>query len=110
MGESEAVFTLLVAASLLLWHLAYTKRWPPLATWSLGFGFAALAALVKGPQAPIYFVAITTVYLLLRRDWRYLVSWQTAVGLVVSVAIVAAWQIPFYRRPAGKRPYRRGWD
>jgi 4-amino-4-deoxy-L-arabinose transferase-like glycosyltransferase len=96
MGESEAVFTLLVAASLLLWHLAYAKRWPPLATWSLGFGFSALAALVKGPQAPIYFVAITTVYLLLRRDWRYLVSWQTAVGLVVSVAIVAAWQIPFY--------------
>jgi 4-amino-4-deoxy-L-arabinose transferase-like glycosyltransferase len=97
MGESEAVFTLLVAASLLLWHLAYIKRWPTLAAWSLGFGFAAAAALVKGPQAPIYFVAITAVYLLLKRDWRYLFSWQAVVGAAAFVAIIAAWQIPFYQ-------------
>ena len=37
MGESEALFTLLVSASLLLWHLGYMRGWPPLATWSIGF-------------------------------------------------------------------------
>src|SRR6185503_7868476 len=58
---------------------------------------AALGALVKGPQAPVYFVAITTVYLAVRRDWRYLISWQFAVGGALFLAIVAAWQIPFYR-------------
>ncbi|HEY4232002.1 MAG TPA: glycosyltransferase family 39 protein [Lacipirellulaceae bacterium] len=96
MGESESLFTLLCGASLLLWHLGYVKKWPPLATWTLGFGFAALAAMVKGPQAPTYFVAITSVYLLWRRDWRYALSWHTAVGGLVFVAIIAAWQIPFY--------------
>ena len=33
----------------------------------------------------------------MRRDWRYLLSWQTAAGALVFAAIVAAWQIPFYR-------------
>lgn len=97
LGESEAVFTLFVSASLLVWHLGYIRRWPALATWSSGFAFAALAALVKGPQAPIYFGAITTVYLILRRDWRFLFSWQAVVGAFVFVAIIAAWQVPFYR-------------
>jgi 4-amino-4-deoxy-L-arabinose transferase-like glycosyltransferase len=96
MGESEAVFTLLVSASLLVWHLGYMRGWKPVATWSLGFACAALAALVKGPQAPVYFVAITAAYLALRRDWRYLVGWQFAAGGAVFVAIIAAWQIPFY--------------
>ena len=96
LGESEALFTLLVSASLLLWHLGYLRAWPPLATWSCGFGFAALAALVKGPQAPVYFVAITAAYLAVRRDWRYLLRWQYAAGAFVFAAIVSSWQIPFY--------------
>jgi 4-amino-4-deoxy-L-arabinose transferase-like glycosyltransferase len=96
MGESEALFALLVSASLFFWHLGYTRHWPPLATWSVGFGCAALAALVKGPQAPVYFVAITGMYLAVRRDWRYLLNWQPFAGAIVFAAIVAAWQIPFY--------------
>jgi len=97
LGESEALFTLFVSASLLLWHLAYMSGWRPIITWSIGFGFAALAALVKGPQAPVYFVAITGAYLIVRRDWRYLLSWQFAAGAAVFAAVVAAWQVPFYR-------------
>lgn len=96
MGESEALFTLLVSASLLLWHLGYLRQWRPLVTWSLGFGFAALAALVKGPQAPVYFVVIVAIYLIIQRDWRYFVSWQAAAGSLLFFAIVLAWQIPFY--------------
>ena len=33
---------------------------------------AAVAALVKGPQGPVYFVAITTTYMAVRRDRRFL--------------------------------------
>ena len=65
-------------------------------TWSLGFGFAALAALVKGPQAPVYFVAIVGIYLIVQRDLRYFRSWQAAAGSLLFFAIVLAWQIPFY--------------
>ena len=56
------------------------RGWRPLAVWSLGFAFAALAALVKGPQAPVYFGAITAAYLAVLRDWRYLFSWQAVAG------------------------------
>jgi 4-amino-4-deoxy-L-arabinose transferase-like glycosyltransferase len=96
LGESEALFALLVSASLLIWHLGYLRGWTPLATWSIGFGCAALAALVKGPQAPVYFVAITGVYLIICRDWRYFARWQYAAGACVFAVVVAAWQVPFY--------------
>ena len=96
LGESEALFTLLVSASLLIWHLGYMRAWRPLAVWTAGFTLVALGALVKGPQAPIYFVIITAAYLAMRRDWRYLISWQYAAGVAGFAAIVAAWQIPFY--------------
>jgi 4-amino-4-deoxy-L-arabinose transferase-like glycosyltransferase len=96
LGESEALFALLVSASLLLWHFGYLRNWRPLVTWSIGFSFAALAALVKGPQAPVYFVAITAVYLFVRRDWRYLICWQFPAAACVFATIVSVWQVPFY--------------
>lgn len=96
LGESEALFALLVAASLLVWHLGYVRGWRPAFVWVAGFTLAALAALVKGPQAPVYFGAITGAYLLLRGDWRYLLSWQCATGAVVFAIVIAAWQIPYF--------------
>src|SRR6516164_5672965 len=56
-AESEAVFTLFVSASLLIWHWGYAKQWPDIWTWIAGYALAALGALAKGPQSPIYFVA-----------------------------------------------------
>jgi 4-amino-4-deoxy-L-arabinose transferase-like glycosyltransferase len=96
-GESEAVFALFVSASLLLWHLSYVRRCRPILVWTIGFTFAALAAMVKGPQAPAYFGAISVAYLIVSRDLRYLFRWQTLAGSLVFVTIIAAWQIPFYR-------------
>ncbi len=95
-GESEALFALLVGGSLLGWHLGYMRGWRPLAVWTVGFALAALAALVKGPQAPAYFTAIVFAYLVVRKDLRYAISWQFIAGGAVFLAIVAAWQIPFY--------------
>jgi 4-amino-4-deoxy-L-arabinose transferase-like glycosyltransferase len=102
LGESESVFALLVSASLFIWHLGYIREWPPLATWVAGFSLAALAALVKGPQAPVYFGAIITAYLCWRRDLPFLFRWQALAGGFAFAAIIAAWQIPFYRAA--------GWD
>ncbi len=96
LGESEAVFTCFVAGSLLVWHLAYSRGRPPVQAWVPGYALAALGALVKGLQAPVYFVAITFVFLVLRRQWRWLVGWGQWLGLATFVAIVGAWQIPYY--------------
>ncbi len=50
LGESEALFSLLLASALLAWHAGSVRHWPLALTWSLGYALAALAALVKGPQ------------------------------------------------------------
>ncbi|HEX4142987.1 MAG TPA: glycosyltransferase family 39 protein [Pirellulales bacterium] len=96
LGESEAVFTLLVAASLLVWHAGYTLAWPRAAVWCAGYGLAALAALIKGPQAPVYFVAVTFAFLAWQRQWKWLFSWQHLAGVTTLATIVAAWQVPFW--------------
>lgn len=79
-GESEALFTLFTAAALLVWHAGYLRAWPIALTWSAGYSLAALAALVKGPQAPVYFVSACCGYLLLKRDWRWLIGPGHLVG------------------------------
>jgi 4-amino-4-deoxy-L-arabinose transferase-like glycosyltransferase len=94
-GESEALFTLFTAGALLSWHWGYLRGRSQALTWSLGYTLAALGALVKGPQAPVYFVGATVVYLALRRDWTWLFSRAHAVGVAAFAAIVCAWLVPF---------------
>jgi 4-amino-4-deoxy-L-arabinose transferase-like glycosyltransferase len=96
LAETEAVFTFFVSASLLVWHWGYTRRWPTAWTWTAAYGLAALATLTKGPQAPVYFVAVVGLYLM-AHNWRYLVSWSHVLGIGVFLGVVGAWQIPFYR-------------
>ena len=42
-GESEALFALLVSASLLIWHAGHLRSWPSVWTWSAGYALAGLA-------------------------------------------------------------------
>ena len=95
LGESEAVFTLLVAGSLLVWHWGYLRSWPPSIAWSAGYALAALGALAKGPQAPVYFILACGAYLLLRRDWRWLFGRGHLAGLACFATVVGLWLVPF---------------
>jgi 4-amino-4-deoxy-L-arabinose transferase-like glycosyltransferase len=95
LGESEAVFTLLVAGSLLVWHWGYVRSWPRSIAWSAGYSLAALGALTKGPQAPVYFVLACCAYLLLRRDWSWLVGRGHLAGTACFATIVGFWFVPF---------------
>jgi len=95
LGETEGVFTLFVAGSLLCWKGLLNRRSPAPVVWIVGYSLAALATLTKGPQAPLYFVGPTVLYLLLTRRWRFLFSFSHLMGIAAFVAIVAAWQIPF---------------
>lgn len=96
LGESEAVLACFVTASLLSWHTGYLQGWNRALTWTLACVFAALAALTKGLQGPVYLVAITGVYLLYRRDWSWIFGWQPWLGAGIATGIIALWQIPFY--------------
>lgn len=95
-GESEAIFALLLVSSLLVWHAHYLAGRASWQAWAWGYSLAALAALTKGPQGPVYFVVVTWAFLLLQRDWRYLFSWGHLAGWSLGIAILLAWTIPFY--------------
>lgn len=97
LGESEAVLTALIAGSLLLWHSAWLDQ-RPLQAWIVGFSLAALAALTKGLQGPIYFLAVTSVYLAIELRFqalRTLVDPRWWCGLILMLVLIAAWAIPF---------------
>jgi 4-amino-4-deoxy-L-arabinose transferase-like glycosyltransferase len=96
MGESDSLLTLCVAGALFTWHYGYACRNRSPAAWIAGYSLAALAGLAKGPQGPVYFMAITAAFLALKRDWRFLFSPGQLAGLAVFVSIVGAWQLPFY--------------
>jgi 4-amino-4-deoxy-L-arabinose transferase-like glycosyltransferase len=98
LAETEAFFALLVAGSLFLWHAGYLRRWPMWLTWSAGYTLAGAAGLTKGPQGPLYFVAVTWTFLIVRRDWRWFFSRHHLVGLVPFAAIVGTWQVLYFWR------------
>ena len=94
-AETEAVFSLFVAASMMLWHWGWVKKWPDWQMWSAGYACAAMGMLTKGLQAPLYFVGAAVLFLLATRNWRHIFTWGHVVGIVVFVAAVGAWQGPF---------------
>jgi len=108
-AETEALFTLLVSGALMVWHYGYSRRWPAWQMWCAAYALAAIAALVKSLQSPVYLCGAVGVYLLWRRDWRTLLGRSHLAGLAVFFAILGAWQTPFYER-LGWEAVRQVWS
>jgi 4-amino-4-deoxy-L-arabinose transferase-like glycosyltransferase len=94
-GETDALFTLLVSGSLLVWHALQIRGASPYKTWCLGYLLAALGTLTKGPQAPVYFVGTVGAYLLCTRHWRFAFSRAHAAGIGTFFLAYGMWQVPF---------------
>ena len=94
-AETEAVFTAFVAASMLLWHWGWMKKWPAWKMWSVGYAFAALGMLTKGLQAPVYFVGSTVLFLVITGNWQAILTRCHGAGILVFCVIFGAWQLPF---------------
>ena len=78
-----------------LFQQTESQGWRPVWPWLAGYGLAALAALAKGPQAPLYFAGPVWLFLVWRRDWRTLWSWSHLAGVALFAAVIGAWQGPF---------------
>ncbi len=104
-GETDALYTVFVAGSLLVWHWADARRAPALVAWCAGYGLAALGMLTKGAQAPVYFVGGVGMYLLLTGRWREVFRWPQFVGLTLLVVAYAAWGIPYYLRAGAENAW-----
>jgi len=93
-GENEAVFTLLISASLIAWHGCWLQS-RRLSAWTIGYSLAALAAMQKGIQGPVYFVAATGAYLVWTKSWRDLFDRRHLAGIGVFAALLGSWLVPF---------------
>jgi 4-amino-4-deoxy-L-arabinose transferase-like glycosyltransferase len=94
-GETDAMFSCLVSASLLIWLAGYGRNWPKSLVWSLGYGLAALGTLTKGIQALPYFAGATWLFLAWKRDWKWLFGWPHLIGIGVFTIVFGAWALPF---------------
>jgi len=95
LGETEAVFTLFVAGSLLTWRTCANLGVSDWVQWPLGYALAAAGTLTKGPQAPMYFVGGTWLFLLLTRRWKSLLTLSHLAGILTAAVILALWQVPY---------------
>ncbi len=93
-AETDAIFTALLAASLLTWLHGYRTGMSQWTTWILAGALAGLATLAKGTQGPITFLGTVWLFLLFRRDWRWLLSPAHAAGLLAFAGVYAAWFVP----------------
>ncbi len=96
-AETEALFTFLVSASLLLWHGSLVRGRPDGRSFMLGYAFMALAMMTKGLQAPAYFLGAVVVSLALTGQWRRLFSPAHLLGVLAAAVVLAAWLVPYGR-------------
>ncbi|HTI49449.1 MAG TPA: glycosyltransferase family 39 protein, partial [Planctomycetaceae bacterium] len=94
MGETDALFTLMVSGALLCWHGGLLRGESLYRVWCTGYALAALGTLTKGPQAPVYFVGPVLAYLLYRRKWHVAFSPAHLAGIATFVVVLGTWQIP----------------
>ncbi|TWT53242.1 Undecaprenyl phosphate-alpha-4-amino-4-deoxy-L-arabinose arabinosyl transferase [Rubripirellula amarantea] len=95
LGETESMYTLVVAGSILIWHWGWTANWSPKVVWAAGYSLAAAGMLAKGYQAPVYFVASVFLYVVAMGQWRSLFTWAHFVGILSFLAIWNAWNVPY---------------
>lgn len=98
LGETEALFTMFVSGSLLVWYLAELRGRHSWFTWAICYLLVAGGMLTKGLQAPVYFAGAVGLTLLRKNRWRELLQPAHLGSLVVGMSCVAAWQIAFIQR------------
>jgi 4-amino-4-deoxy-L-arabinose transferase-like glycosyltransferase len=72
-------------------------------TWTLPWLFLGLGLLTKGPLHLVFFYAVVTGVLLAARRTRELWSWPHLAGVLLMLAIFAAWAVPYLHLTEAER-------
>ncbi len=96
LGETEILFTFLLTASLVIWHVHAQRGRLTLSSWIVPYTLIALGVLTKGLQAPAYFGIAVAAFLLVKGRWRELASWRHAAGIAAGVIVWGAWQGAYF--------------
>jgi 4-amino-4-deoxy-L-arabinose transferase-like glycosyltransferase len=90
---TDMIFSVLVLFSLLSFYWGYAlrpRRGPGIL---LFFVFAGLAVLAKGPLGIFITLATVVIFLLIRKDIKFLFCWYSLWGIFVFIAISFPWYL-----------------
>ncbi len=99
--EIEALYVSLFALAMICWLSGWRERRSQWLTWTLPFVFLGLGLLAKGPVHLIFFYAIVVAILWRGRELRQLFTPAHFVGILIMLAIFAAWAIPYLQATSG---------
>jgi 4-amino-4-deoxy-L-arabinose transferase-like glycosyltransferase len=102
--EIEALYVSLCALAIIFWLSWWTQKRSPWLTWTVPGIFLGLGWLAKGPTLLVFFYAVVLAVLWQDRQWKALLHPAHFVGLLIMLAIFAAWAVPFYEMTAREQP------
>jgi 4-amino-4-deoxy-L-arabinose transferase-like glycosyltransferase len=93
--EIEAVYVSLTALAFICWLSWWNEPRRQWLAWSVPWVFLGLALLAKGPLALFFFYAVVVAVLWQAGELRQLWSLTHLAGLLLMLAIFAAWAVPY---------------
>ena len=92
--EIEALYTSLSGLAFICWFAWYLQKRSAWLTWTVPWLFLGLGWLAKGPLHLVFFYAVIGAVLYYRREFRRLFQPAHLAGILLMVAIFAAWAVP----------------
>jgi 4-amino-4-deoxy-L-arabinose transferase-like glycosyltransferase len=99
--EIEALYVSLFAIAFICWLGWWEQKRSPWLTWLVPWIFLGLGWLAKGPLHLFFFYAIVIAVLWCSRELPKMWNVPHLIGVVVMIAIFAAWAIPFVEMTDG---------
>ena len=98
--EIEALYVSLFGLALIFWLSWWREGRSRWLTWTVPWIFLGLGLLAKGPVHLLFFYAIVVAVLYREGELRRLLGVTHLAGLLIMLAIFAAWAIPYWREMA----------
>ena len=131
--EIEALYVSLCALAIVCWVSWWTQQRSPWLSWTVPWIFLGLGWLAKGPTLLVFFYAVVLAVIfcsasragcdqagdtpaatisdrqseIRNQKWRSLVHPAHFVGLLIMLAIFAAWAVPFYEMTVRQQPLEK---
>ena len=99
--EIEALYVSLFGLAFICWLSWWQQRRSSWLTWTVPWIFLGLGILAKGPVHLLFFYAVVIAVLSYEKKLRELFGVQHFVGLLIMIAIFAAWAIPYWQAMRG---------